>query len=110
MSLANESGHDGAHVLARRGGAFAFAWLFKRTLFKGKPPLMIMELPPYRLPRPQGRLPAHGRAGRPLPEARGDGDPRISIVLWFLSAHPKAPVGATATQQLAQSYAGRAGH
>ena len=33
------------------GGAFGFAWLFKRTLLKGEPPLMIMELPPYRLPR-----------------------------------------------------------
>ena len=29
---------------------FGFAWLFKRTLLKGAPPLMIMELPPYRLP------------------------------------------------------------
>ena len=27
-------------------GAFGFAWLFKRTLLKGEPPLMIMELPP----------------------------------------------------------------
>jgi ferrous iron transport protein B len=32
-------------------GAFGFAWLFKRTLLKGAPPLMIIELPPYRLPR-----------------------------------------------------------
>ena len=34
----------------------------------------------------------------------------ISVVLWFLSAYPKAPEGATPTQQLAQSFAGRAGH
>jgi ferrous iron transport protein B len=34
----------------------------------------------------------------------------ISVVLWFLAAYPKAPGGATATQQLAQSFAGRAGH
>jgi ferrous iron transport protein B len=34
----------------------------------------------------------------------------ISIVLWFLSAYPKAPAEATPTQQLAQSFAGRAGH
>ena len=31
-------------------GAFGFAWLFKRTLLKGKPPLMIMELPPTGCP------------------------------------------------------------
>lgn len=34
----------------------------------------------------------------------------ISIVLWFLAAYPKAPVGATASEQLAQSFAGQAGH
>jgi ferrous iron transport protein B len=34
----------------------------------------------------------------------------ISIVLWFLTAYPKAPAGATPTEQLAQSFAGRAGH
>jgi len=34
----------------------------------------------------------------------------ISIVLWFLAAYPKAPDGATEQQQLAQSFAGRAGH
>jgi ferrous iron transport protein B len=38
-------------TLLGTGGAFGFAWLFKRTLLKGAPPLMIMELPPYRLPR-----------------------------------------------------------
>ncbi|MET0262235.1 MAG: ferrous iron transport protein B, partial [Rariglobus sp.] len=32
-------------------GAFGFAWLFKKTLLRGAPPLMIMELPPYRMPR-----------------------------------------------------------
>lgn len=34
----------------------------------------------------------------------------ISIILWFLSAYPKAPDGTTDQQQLAQSFAGRAGH
>jgi Fe2+ transport system protein B len=34
----------------------------------------------------------------------------ISIVLWFLTAYPKAPAGATPTAQLAQSFAGQAGH
>lgn len=32
-------------------GAFGFAWLFKRTLFKSARPLMIMELPAYQPPR-----------------------------------------------------------
>jgi len=91
-------------------GAFGFAWLFKRTLLKGKPPLMIMELPPYRLPRLRDVL-QHmvERAGIFLRRA-GTVILAISIVLWLLAAYPKAPAGSTATQQLAQSFAGRAGH
>lgn len=91
-------------------GAFGFAWLFKRTLLKGKPPLMIMELPPYRLPRVRDVV-MHmvERAGLFLKRA-GTVILGISIVLWFLAAYPKAPAGATDTQQLAQSFAGRAGH
>jgi len=91
-------------------GAFGFAWLFKRTLLRGKPPLMIMELPPYRLPRLKDVL-LHmvERAGLFLKNA-GTVILAISIVLWFLAAYPKAPAGATATEQLAQSWAGRAGH
>jgi ferrous iron transport protein B len=91
-------------------GAFGFAWLFKRTLLKGKPPLMIMELPPYRLPRLRDVcLHMVERAGLFLKRA-GTVILAISIVLWYLAAHPRAPEGATATQQLAQSFAGRAGH
>jgi ferrous iron transport protein B len=91
-------------------GAFGFAWLFKRTLLKGEPPLMIMELPPYRLPRLRD-IGFHmvERAWMFLKNA-GTVILAISIVLWFLSAYPRAPDGATPTQQLAQSFAGRAGH
>ena len=91
-------------------GAFGFAWLFKRTLLKGEPPLMIMELPPYRLPGLKDvALHMGERAGIFLRRA-GTVILGISIVLWFLAAYPKAPAGAPATQQLTQSFAGRAGH
>ena len=91
-------------------GAFGFAWLFKRTLLKGAPPMMIMELPPYRLPGLKDvALQMLERAWIFLRRA-GTVILGISIILWFLAAYPKAPAGATATQQLAQSFAGRAGH
>ncbi len=91
-------------------GAFGFAWLFKRTLLKGEPPLMIMELPPYRLPRVRDiALHMVERAWMFLKNA-GTVILAISIVLWFLAAYPKAPDGATPTQQLEQSFAGKAGH
>ena len=91
-------------------GAFGFAWLFKRTLLKGKPPLMIMELPPYRLPRLRDvAFHMAERAGLFLKRA-STVILAISVVLWFLASHPKAPAGASASEQLAQSFAGRAGH
>ena len=91
-------------------GAFFFAWLFKRTLLKGEPPLMIMELPPYRLPGFKDvALHMLERAWIFVRRA-GTVILGISIILWFLSAYPKAPEGSTPTAQLAQSFAGRAGH
>jgi ferrous iron transport protein B len=91
-------------------GAFGFAWFFKRTLLKGAPPLMIMELPPYRMPGLRDvALHMFERAWLFLRRA-GTVILGISIVLWFLAAYPKAPEGATPQQQLAQSFAGRAGH
>ncbi len=91
-------------------GAFGFAWFFKRTLLKGEPPLMIMELPPYRVPGFKDvALHMLERAWIFLRRA-GTVILGISIVLWFLAAYPKAPDGATPQQQLAQSFAGRAGH
>jgi ferrous iron transport protein B len=92
------------------GGAFGFAWLFKRTLLKGEPPLMIMELPPYRLPRLRDVALQMGERAWIFLKRAGTVILAISIVLWFLAAYPKAPDGTEPTHQLAQSFAGRAGH
>lgn len=91
-------------------GAFGFAWLFKRTLLKGEPPMMIMELPPYRMPGLKDVALQMLERGWLFLRRAGTVILGISIVLWFLAAYPKAPDGATAQQQLAQSFAGRAGH
>ncbi|HYD82893.1 MAG TPA: ferrous iron transporter B, partial [Opitutus sp.] len=91
-------------------GAFGFAWLFKRTLLKGEPPLMIMELPPYRMPKLKDVLMHMVERGWIFVRRAGTVILGISIVLWFLAAYPKASDTATPTEQLAQSFAGRAGH
>lgn len=91
------------------GGAFGFAWLFKRTLLRGAPPLMIMELPPYRLPAFKEVVRHMVERAWLFVRRAGTVILGISIVLWFLAAYPKAPEGATATEQLAQSFAGQAG-
>ena len=91
-------------------GAFVFAWLFKRTLLRGESPPMIMELPPYQMPKVRDiALHMWERAWSFLRQA-GTVILGVSIILWFLSAYPKAPEGTPPAQQLAQSYAGRAGH
>ncbi|MDP1581643.1 MAG: ferrous iron transport protein B [Candidatus Didemnitutus sp.] len=92
-------------------GAFGFAWLFKRTLLKGEPPLMIMELPPYRLPRVRDVALQMVERGSVFIKRAGTIILGISIVLWFLSTYPKHPDPfATPTEQTAHSFAGQAGH
>ncbi|MFZ9682273.1 MAG: ferrous iron transport protein B [Cephaloticoccus sp.] len=91
-------------------GAFGFAWLFKRTLLKGEPPLMIMELPPYRLPALKDVVRHMAERAWLFLKRAGTIILGLSIVLWFLASYPKAPDAATPSEQLAQSFAGRAGH
>ena len=80
-------------------GAFGFAWLFKRTLMKGEPPVMIMELPPYRLPKLKDVvLHMVERAGLFLKRA-GTVILAISVVLWWLTAYPEGPVGSDGGRQ-----------
>ncbi len=121
-------------------GAFFFAWLFKKTLLRGAPPLMIMELPPYRLPRLRDVLIQMWERGFIFVKRAGTVILALSIVLWFLANYPKPPEGpeaaprqpivdtvspgpdvpvtepavapdaVTTEDPLAYSYAGRAGH
>src|SRR3982750_4757825 len=72
-------------------GAFGFAWLFKRTLFKSAPPLMIMELPPYQRPRLKDILRQMFERAWLFLKNAGTIILGISIVLWFLTTYPKLP-------------------
>jgi ferrous iron transport protein B len=92
-------------------GAFGFAWLFKRFLFKGDMPHMIMELPPYQPPRIAQILRQMVERGWLFLKNAGTIILAISIVLWALTTYPKhSNPEATPTEQIAQSFAGRAGH
>ncbi|HEU5081433.1 MAG TPA: ferrous iron transport protein B [Opitutaceae bacterium] len=90
-------------------GAFGFAWLFKRTLLKGEPPIMIMELPPYHLPKIRDVVLHMFERGWIFLRRAGTVILGISIILWFLSTYPKSHDGASPTEQLEHSYAGMAG-
>lgn len=119
-------------------GAFFFAWLFKNTLLRGAPPLMIMELPPYRMPKFSDVLIQMWERGFIFVKRAGTIILALSIVLWFLANYPKPPEAegapsvpvadavspgpdvpevkladpatVPAEDPLAYSYAGRAGH
>ncbi|MCX6938354.1 MAG: ferrous iron transport protein B [Verrucomicrobia bacterium] len=92
------------------GGAFFFAWLFKKTLLRGAPPLMIMELPPYRLPRVRDVLYQMAERGWIFVKRAGTVILALSVVLWFLANYPKPPADQPDADPLAHSYAGKAGH
>ncbi|WP_404424581.1 ferrous iron transport protein B [Nibricoccus sp. IMCC34717] len=90
-------------------GAFGFAWLFKRTLLKGEPPMMIMELPPYRLPRLWDVVRHMVERAWMFVRRAGTVILAISLVLWFLQTYPKSPEGTEPSQALRASYAGQVG-
>ncbi len=91
------------------GGAFFFAWFFKKTLLRGAPPLMIMELPPYRLPRLRDVLFQMWERAWVFVKRAGTVILALSIVLWFLASYPKPPESEPPQDPLAYSLAGRAG-
>jgi ferrous iron transport protein B len=91
------------------GGAFFFAWLFKRTLLRGEAPMMILELPPYRLPSLFSAVLHMGERAFMFLRKAGTVILAISIVLWALTTFPRLP-NATPAEQIAHSYAGQIGH
>ena len=90
--------------------AFGFAWLFKRTLLKSEVPMMIMELPPYRLPSLKALGLRMVERGWIFVRKAGTVILGVSIILWFLAAYPKMPEGTPPAEQRAHSYAGMVGH
>ena len=70
-------------------GALGMAWLFKKTLLKGEPPPLILELPPYK--RPVARVILRHMWDRSKLFLRRAGTVilGINILLWFLATYPR---------------------
>lgn len=97
------------------GGAAALftAGLFSRTVLEGPALPMILELPPYRVPSVWNAMLTAKDQGVAFLRSAGSIIMAICIVMWWLSAYPRAgtdlePLPARA--QLEASYAGRIGH
>src|SRR5205823_5116764 len=71
--------------------ALLMAWLFKKTLLRGEAPLLIMELPPYKMPVPKVVVRHMWDRSQLFLKRAGTVILGISILLWFLATYPRHP-------------------
>jgi ferrous iron transport protein B len=69
--------------------ALVMAWLFKKTLLKGEMPMLILELPPYKMPLPKQILRHMWDRAKVFIRQAGTVILGINILLWFLATYPK---------------------
>jgi len=95
--------------------ALLAASVLGRTVLKGKPQPLLLELPPYRLPEPRTVLLALRDRAKAFLATAGTIILVATVLLWVMLAFPRhqaAPGTApevAASEQLANSYAGRLG-
>ncbi|MDH3251172.1 MAG: ferrous iron transport protein B [Ignavibacteria bacterium] len=90
------------------GAALGMAWILRRTLLKGSPPVFLMELPPYRLPSLKSIFIQMWERSVIFLKRAGTFILGVSIILWFLSTYPRFE-GASPSDQVQKSFAGQAG-
>jgi ferrous iron transport protein B len=70
--------------------ALFMAWLFKKTLLRGEPPLLIMELPPYKRPLLRVVVRHMWERSKLFLRRAGTVILGINILLWFLATYPRS--------------------
>jgi ferrous iron transport protein B len=96
--------------------ALVVASLFKRTLLRGQARPLIMELPPYRLPRVRSLALSVGHRASMFLKKAGTVILSLTIILWALATYPRTEPAPGMTDQQAQeaqlagSALGRVGH
>ncbi len=70
-------------------GALGMAWVFKRTLLRGEPPPLILELPPYKRPVATVILRHMWDRARLFLRRAGTVILGINVLLWFLASYPR---------------------
>jgi ferrous iron transport protein B len=90
--------------------ALLMAWVFKKTLLKGEPPLLIMELPPYKRPLLKVVLRHMWDRSKLFLRRAGTVILGINILLWFLATYPRTALERDfAAQRAPLAAAARAG-
>lgn len=79
------------------GAAFVSAWLFSRTVLRGRARPMILELPPYQVPSLRNALLTARDQGLSFLQTAGTVIIAICVVMWWLSAYPRVTPPAEAT-------------
>ena len=69
--------------------AMAAAWVFKKTIFKGPPPALLLELPPYKMPAPRNVIVTMWERGSQFLVRAGTTIFALSVILWFALNYPK---------------------
>jgi len=92
----------------------AAAGLLSRTVLKGRPRPLLIELPPYRMPEPRSVLLTLRDRAMAFLSTAGTIILAITVILWVLLSFPHHPGGsgdprADAAEALRHSYAGRLG-
>ena len=94
--------------------AVPIAFLLKKRLYGGTPPLFLMELPSYKWPDPRVVLHRVVEQCQAFVVQAGTVILSVSILLWALGAFPRPAAGSgpapDAGAQLRQSYLGQMGH
>jgi ferrous iron transport protein B len=93
-----------AGILAALGMGF----LFKRFIFQGRPPVMLMEMPIYRFPSLHTILVGLAERAKIFLTRAGTIILSVMILLWFLSSYPTPPPN-WHEPAVAYSFAGRIG-
>lgn len=103
---------QGITLLAMYGlgtvAAFLVAMLFRRTLLRSPTRGLILELPPYSIPRPRVLLLTAWQRVRIFLRRAGTVILAVSIVLWALETYPRSDAS-TSDARLAESALGRVG-
>ena len=91
------------------------AWVFRKTVLRGPKPTLLMELPTYKMPSLRGVVLGLVERTKIFLRRAGTVILSLSVLIWFLSSYPKAPVQgaqdqASGAPAIHYSYAGRIGH
>ena len=82
--------------------ALLVAFLFKRTLLKGPTRPLIIEMPPYRMPRLRPLAMTVWQRAMMFVRRAGTVILSLSVVLWALATYPKTPAQPGMTASVAQ--------